>query len=52
MFCDRNVFTIFLQFMHLEDPEAVVLDAEGCVNHISYVVVQHPAEGGEQVGVH
>ena len=37
---------------YLDDSETVVLHTEGGVNHISNVVLQHPFQGGEEVGIH
>ena len=37
---------------NLDDPEAVVLHAEGCVDDVCDAVFQHPLEGGKQVWIH
>jgi hypothetical protein len=38
--------------INLQAAEAVVLDAEGGVDDVGDVILQHPAEGGEEVRIH
>ena len=38
--------------MNLNGTEAIVLDTEGGVYDVRYIVLQHPVQRGEQVRIH
>ena len=46
-----NVPTILLQLVDLQHTKAVMFHAEGGVDHVRDVVLQHPFKGNEEVGV-
>ena len=45
-----NVPPILLQLVNLQHTEAIILNTEGGVDDVRDAVLQHPLEGGEEVG--